>query len=130
MAETSSLLNCRRGNPTGGSNPPLSAKTGYIISDRYTRKLPVCSKSFSGCSVARLARLLWEQEVASSNLATPTINSKPVCESKRAFFNTGTWNLFQPIFIFLGVLSGNLFIKNRINLVFVCIYRHFSLSFA
>src|SRR5690606_21352308 len=26
----------------------------------------------SGCSVARLSRLLWEQEVASSNLATPT----------------------------------------------------------
>ena len=26
MAETNSLLNCRRGNPTGGSNPPLSAE--------------------------------------------------------------------------------------------------------
>ncbi len=25
MAETSSLLNCRTGNRTGGSNPPLSA---------------------------------------------------------------------------------------------------------
>jgi hypothetical protein len=29
-------------------------------------------KAFSGCSVARLARLLWEQEVAGSNPATPT----------------------------------------------------------
>ena len=27
---------------------------------------------FSGRSVARLSRLLWEQEVASSNLAAPT----------------------------------------------------------
>ena len=28
--------------------------------------------TFSGCSVARLSRLLWEQEVAGSNPATPT----------------------------------------------------------
>ena len=26
MAETNSLLNCRTGNCTGGSNPPFSAK--------------------------------------------------------------------------------------------------------
>jgi hypothetical protein len=32
-----------------------------------------CSPIFSGYSVARLSRLLWEQEVASSNLATPTL---------------------------------------------------------
>ena len=30
------------------------------------------SLKFSGCSAARLAHLLWEQGVASSNLATPT----------------------------------------------------------
>ena len=29
---------------------------------------------FSGCSVARSSRLLWEQEVAGSNPATPTKN--------------------------------------------------------
>ncbi len=33
----------------------------------YTTKL-----HFSGCSVARSSRLLWEQEVAGSNPATPT----------------------------------------------------------
>ena len=27
---------------------------------------------YSGCSVARLSRLLWEQEAAGSNPATPT----------------------------------------------------------
>ena len=27
---------------------------------------------FTGCSVARLSRLLWEQEAAGSNPATPT----------------------------------------------------------
>ena len=51
MAETSSLLNCRTGNRTAGSNPALTA---------------------TGRSVARLSRLLWEQEVAGSNPATPT----------------------------------------------------------
>ena len=38
-----------------GSSPSLSAEN-----------------TFSGCSVARLSRLLWEQEVAGSNPATPT----------------------------------------------------------
>ena len=32
MAETNSLLNCRTGNCTGGSNPPLSAKKGKNLS--------------------------------------------------------------------------------------------------
>jgi hypothetical protein len=30
--------------------------------------------SLTGCSVARLSRLLWEQEAAGSNPATPTKN--------------------------------------------------------
>jgi hypothetical protein len=29
-------------------------------------------KSFSGCSVARSSRLVWDEEVAGSNPATPT----------------------------------------------------------
>ncbi len=40
-----------------GSSPSLSAFPKYS----------------SGCSVARLSRLLWEQEVAGSNPATPTL---------------------------------------------------------
>lgn len=66
VAETSSLLNCRTGNCTAGSNPALTA---YII--------------FSGYSTVRLVYLLWEQGVAGSNPATPTErdfkwNQKPV----------------------------------------------------
>ena len=56
MAERTCLLNKRMGNCTKGSNPLLSA---YFF---HT----------SGCSVARSSRLLWEQEVAGSNPATPT----------------------------------------------------------
>ena len=33
---------------------------------------PCLSASFSGCSVARSSRLVWDQEVAGSNPATPT----------------------------------------------------------
>ena len=31
MAYTNSLLNCRRSNPTGGSNPPLSAERDFTF---------------------------------------------------------------------------------------------------
>ena len=40
---------------------------------------------YSGCSVARLSRLLWEQEVAGSNPATPT-RQNPFERSSRGFF--------------------------------------------
>jgi hypothetical protein len=40
-------------------------------------------KLISGCSVARLSRLLWEQEAAGSNPATPTKQSPAL--SCRAF---------------------------------------------
>ena len=53
---------------TGGSNPPLSA--GFLQICRTGHKSGFLK--FSGCSVARSARLLWEQEVAGSNPATPT----------------------------------------------------------
>ena len=45
----------------------------------YYRKGYICTPNkftvylyFAGCSVARLSRLLWEQEAAGSNPATPT----------------------------------------------------------
>ena len=59
MAETTSLLNWRAGNRTAGSNPALSASTNQ-----------------SGFSSARLECLVWDQEAAGSNPATPTTWSK------------------------------------------------------
>ena len=73
MAETNSLLNCRTRKGTGGSNPPLSAKE-YEVGYRYL----IIGIFKTGYSVVRLSRLLWEQEVASSNLATPTIRKSLV----------------------------------------------------
>jgi hypothetical protein len=40
----------------------------------------------SGRSVARLSRLLWEQEVASSNLAAPTTKKKEIKKLISFFF--------------------------------------------
>ena len=53
---TEQIANLSTGNRRLGSSPSLSAFFNV----------------FSGCSVARLSRLLWEQEVAGSNPATPT----------------------------------------------------------
>jgi hypothetical protein len=39
---------------------------------------------FRGVAQLGLARLLWEQEVPSSNLGAPTINAAPVAQSDRA----------------------------------------------
>jgi hypothetical protein len=43
-----------------------------IVLDK--QKIILYLHSISGCSVARLSRLLWEQEAAGSNPATPTKN--------------------------------------------------------
>lgn len=50
---TEQIANLSASNRRQGSNPCLSA-------------------FFSGCSVARSSRLVWDQEVAGSNPATPT----------------------------------------------------------
>ena len=74
-------------NQTTGSNVPLYLM-GYptliiwtiVVFTLYgflfaiIKLLYIC-KPFSGYSVARLSRLLWEQEVAGSNPATPTFFS-------------------------------------------------------
>ena len=51
------------------------------------------NKAPSGCSVARLSRLLWEQEVASSNLATPTPVKSSLSEILRGFFVLVGYNI-------------------------------------
>ena len=50
-------------------------------------KIVIYLPPLSGCSVARLSRLLWEQEAAGSNPATPTKN--PFCFGRRDFLFSG-----------------------------------------
>ena len=71
FAKSSYGLNC-----TVGSNPTLSAKKVLIIPNVLS----------SGCSVARLSRLVWDQEVASSNLAIPTNPNESPSVYWRTFF--------------------------------------------
>ncbi len=89
VAETTSLLNWRTGNCTGGSNPPLSAQEFY-----------------SGYSTVRLVYLVWDQGVAGSNPATPTKNTSKLkaCKSDdlQAF-------LFFPILIPYNLFDLNFF---------------------
>ena len=70
MAETNSLLNCRTEKSVPGVRIPLSPPQVFGMASQV--QLQVLNANFSGCSVARLSRLLWEQEVAGSNPATPT----------------------------------------------------------
>ncbi len=71
---TEQIANLSTGNRRLGSSPSLSAFFFTSI--------------FSGCSVARLSRLLWEQEVAGSNPATPTNKSS---DFSGLFF----WNILK-----------------------------------
>ncbi len=72
FAKSSYGLNC-----TVGSNPTLSAE--FEVDNHR-----------SGCSVARLSRLVWDQEVASSNLAIPTNKKK-----SRQFAGLFCWSTRQ-----------------------------------
>ena len=64
---TEQIANLSTGDCRQGSSPCLSA---FL---------------FSGCSVARSSRLVWDQEVAGSNPATPTkINNGCVAQLDRA----------------------------------------------
>ena len=54
------------------SSPQLSKKSFFLL---FNAKLFYFCILHSGYSVARLSRLLWEQEVAGSNPATPTFFS-------------------------------------------------------
>jgi|GEM_PF-2158681 hypothetical protein len=58
---------------------------------------------FSGCSVARLSRLLWEQEAAGSNPATPTKKKSFPIEKDFFCYLSGFFNLFNQKII--GLIS-------------------------
>ena len=52
---------------------------------------------FSGCSVARLSRRVWDAEVAGSNPATPTIKSQKINLDFLAFlFDKGGSKASKP----------------------------------
>ena len=81
MVDRGSLLRSCAFTGTGGSNPFLSANKTYVLL-LVVKVFYFCDSIFSGYSVARLSRLLWEQEVAGSNPATPTLFSTKIDDFK------------------------------------------------
>ena len=62
------------------SNVELTSKTFPLYCFERRKKIPtfVSTKIKTRCSAARLAHLLWEQGVPSSNLGTSTVKNKAV----------------------------------------------------
>ena len=56
-------------------------------------QVPSLTQDFSGYSVVRLTRLLWEQEIGSSNLSTPTLTNT-TCLCLRASFHDGALSFY------------------------------------
>ena len=73
MAETNSLLNCRTRLGYRGFESPL-LRQSYKAKD--VREASFFLPQGPGYSEVRLSRLLWEQEIPSSNLGVPTVNTK------------------------------------------------------
>ena len=56
------------------------------------------SPKFSGYSVVRLTRLLWEQEIGSSNLSTPTLENAKYLSTKALLLSGAfTFNDYQSL---------------------------------
>ena len=56
------------------------------------------SPKFSGYSVVRLTRLLWEQEIGSSNLSTPTLENAKYLSTKALLVSGAfTFNDYQSL---------------------------------
>ena len=75
---TEQIANLSTGNGRQGSSPCLSAS--------------------SGCSVARSSRLVWDQEVAGSNPATPTTLTLRVIKNPQILRICGFFVLFHIIY--------------------------------
>jgi|SaaInl59LU_5_DNA_1037362.scaffolds.fasta_scaffold18012_2 hypothetical protein len=84
VAERGSLLRSCTFTGTGGSNPFLSAifnQTCFLRGCSEHSKQPL-QYTKSGCSVARSSRLVWDEEVAGSNPATPTEYKESILHCK------------------------------------------------
>ena len=53
-----------------------------VVIIEFTQLNQISNSLFSGCSVARSSRLVWDEEVAGSNPATPTLNHSLVRKYK------------------------------------------------
>ena len=82
---------------TGGSNPPLSAKKVVkkvlVLLKKSFTFAPLYTSKSSGYGPVRLRRLLWEQEIVSSNLTTPT--DQKAQHNVLSFFCLRASNLFE-----------------------------------
>ena len=65
-----------------------TGQSTWLWSRRLWVQVPSLTQDFSGYSVVRLTRLLWEQEIGSSNLSTPTLTNT-TCLCLRASFHDG-----------------------------------------
>ena len=76
------------------------------------------SPKFSGYSVVRLTRLLWEQEIGSSNLSTPTLEESTNFSIKPY--------LRMGLFVFISNHFYSLFTKKRTQIWWTHPYRRMS----
>jgi hypothetical protein len=86
VAERNGLLNRRTGYTVPRVRIPVSPQIDLIkfLGLESSQGCKLWYKKTTGCSVARLSRLVWDQEVASSNLAIPTFS--PSKEILKGFF--------------------------------------------
>ena len=65
-----------------------TGQSTWLWSRRLWVQVPSLTQDLSGYSVVRLTRLLWEQEIGSSNLSTPTLE-KPQFSVKKPHQTVG-----------------------------------------
>ena len=77
---------------------------------------PKILEKHSGCSAVRLAYLLWEQRVAGSNPATPTLKMKFLFQNGKLFLNIFFHDkiFFSQVMFFCHIISNkSLPLQNR-----------------
>ena len=98
MAYTSSLLNCRTGNGTGGSNPPLSALAFHRLLDKLRK-----AKDWKLASVSCDGEILRVKRVAEKLLRVTPKGITVVIPRKVKSLINDKCNCFYIELIHLGV---------------------------